>query len=213
MSRVRVFAELPKDAVVTVPDWVQTEEDMENFVLEFAKQNIIVNYEPVQNSLGSEEFVEKVSMLYQNALIRGHEDIVIIAESNAGKTYIIHETNDGFCCDEVGCRSDDIEDMAYAVWFHKTGDIVSVSDRMDRLTAEKYVINNIDTRESMYMQVKDVVRLHVYTKEEGVRWYYVDIEISQFGEYVVDSTMSACNMDDLRRAIGISWNVAEKIHG
>ena len=45
VNKVRVYVELSGDDVVTVPDWVKTENDLEDFVDEYANRNISVGYD------------------------------------------------------------------------------------------------------------------------------------------------------------------------
>lgn len=126
MAKVKIFVELSGDDVAVIPDWVENAQDLDKFVQEFVKDNITVNYKMISDSMSREVFVETVTNIYQNALIRGEEDIEIIVADDIGKTYRIQETNEGFRCDEVGCCSDDIEDMSHAVYEHATGQIINV---------------------------------------------------------------------------------------
>jgi len=126
MAKVKVFVGLSGDNAAVIPDWVENAQDLDKFVHEFVKNNIIVNYEVVSDSMSRDVFVETVMNIYQNALIRGEEDIEIIVADDIGKTYRIRETNEGFQCDEVGCFSYDIEDMAHAVFDHAKGQIINV---------------------------------------------------------------------------------------
>lgn len=47
-KKVRIFVELNSEDVVTVPEWVKTEEDLEKFVDDYANLNISIYYDALE---------------------------------------------------------------------------------------------------------------------------------------------------------------------
>lgn len=58
-KQVRVCVELSGGDVATVPQWVKTEEDLEDFVDEYANNNISVSYEFLDEDISIDEFLKK----------------------------------------------------------------------------------------------------------------------------------------------------------
>lgn len=76
---------------------------------------------------------------------------------------------------------------------------------MGYLETIEEVINNIDTQKDMYIAITNATSLHVYKEELDKTWYRVVCEVIEDGKYTEESMMSACNMEDLKRIVGISY--------
>ena len=77
---------------------------------------------------------------------------------------------------------------------------------MDYMEAINYVMNNISTQKDIYVSVNEKTRMHVYVEKLGsVDWYRVDREVLSGDKFTLDSTLSASELKELKRAVGISW--------
>lgn len=77
---------------------------------------------------------------------------------------------------------------------------------MDYMETINYVMNNISTQKDIYVNVNEKVRMHVYVEKLGsVDWYRVDREVLHGDKFSLDSTLSASELKELKRAVGISW--------
>lgn len=85
------------------------------------------------------------------------------------------------------------------------GGISNATD-MDYMETIYYVMNNISTQEDIYVSVNEKARIHIYVEKLGsVDWYRVDREIFDGSKFTLDSTLSASELKELKRAVGISW--------
>lgn len=69
----------------------------------------------------------------------------------------------------------------------------------------KDVIDNITIQNEMYVNITNTTRIHINKKELDKTWYRVACEVLKKGKYIEESNMSACNIEDLKRIIGISY--------
>ena len=69
----------------------------------------------------------------------------------------------------------------------------------------KDVIANITIQNEMYVNITNTTRIHINKEELDKTWYKVTCEVFKNGKYVEESNMSACNIEDLKRIIGISY--------
>lgn len=69
----------------------------------------------------------------------------------------------------------------------------------------KDVITNIATQNDIYVNITSTTRMHIYKEELDKTWYRVTCEVLKNRKYVEESNMSACNIEDLRRIVGISY--------
>ena len=76
----------------------------------------------------------------------------------------------------------------------------------------KNVIINITTQNDIYVNITSTTRMHIYTtrmhiyKEDLDKiWYIVACEVLKNKKYIEESNMSACNIEDLKRIVGISY--------
>lgn len=76
---------------------------------------------------------------------------------------------------------------------------------MEYLETVKYVMTSITTQNDMYVNITSTTRIHVYKEELDKTWYKVACEVLENGKYVKESSMAACNIEDLRHIVGISY--------
>lgn len=67
------------------------------------------------------------------------------------------------------------------------------------------VMTNITTQNDIYVNITSTTRIHVHKEELDKTWYTVACEVLKKGKYIEESNMSACNIEDLKRIIGISY--------
>ena len=83
---------------------------------------------------------------------------------------------------------------------------ISGATNMSYMDAINYVMNNIVTQKDIYVNVNEKTRMHVYVEKLGsVDWYKVDREVLSGNEFVSESNLSASELKELKRAVGISW--------
>ncbi len=75
----------------------------------------------------------------------------------------------------------------------------------------KDVIANITIQNEIYVNTTNTTRIHINKEELDKTWYRVTCEVLKNGKYVEESNMSACNIEDLRRIVGISYIHCNKI--
>lgn len=56
VKKIKVWVELSGGDIVTVPEWVKTEEDLEKFADEYANRNISVGYDLLDEPMDQDEF-------------------------------------------------------------------------------------------------------------------------------------------------------------
>lgn len=126
VKKVRVYVELSGGDIATVPDWVKTEEDLENFVDEYANRNISVGYELMEDQMDLDQFIDEVATAYEDALGRKMDSIVIAIDTSLDNTYYISDTPDGFQCDLWGYYFDDLEDIASQLYDEMHGNVTDI---------------------------------------------------------------------------------------
>lgn len=83
---------------------------------------------------------------------------------------------------------------------------MSSTTNMDYIETINYVMNNITTQKDIYVNVNEKARMHIYVEKLGsVDWYRVDREVLNGDEFALNSTLSASDPKELKRAVGISW--------
>ena len=126
VKKVRVYVELSGGDIATVPDWVKTEEDLENFVDEYANRNISVGYELMEEQMDLDHFIDEVTTVYEDALGRKLDSIVIAIDTNLDNTYYISDTSDGFQCDLWDYYFDNLEDLTSQLYDEMHGDVTDI---------------------------------------------------------------------------------------
>lgn len=126
VKKVRVYVELSGGDIATVPDWVKTEEDLENFVDEYANRNISVGYELMEEQMDLDHFIDEVTTVYEDALGRKLDSIVIAIDTNLDNTYYISDTSDGFQCDLWDYYFDNLEDIASQLYDEMHGNVTDI---------------------------------------------------------------------------------------
>lgn len=126
VKKVRVYVELSGGDIVIVPDWVKTEEDLENFVDEYANRNISVGYELMEEQMDLDHFIDEVTTVYEDALGRKFDSIVIAIDTNLDNTYYISDTSDGFQCDLWDYYFDDLEVIASQLYDEMHGNVTDI---------------------------------------------------------------------------------------
>ena len=83
---------------------------------------------------------------------------------------------------------------------------MSNATNMDYMETINYVMNNITTQKDIYVSINERARMHIYLEKLGnVDWYRVDREVLSGNKFALDSTLSASELKELKRAVGISW--------
>ena len=126
VKKVRVYVELSGGDIATVPDWVKTEEDLENFVDEYANRNISVGYELMQDQMDLDQFIDEVTTAYEDALGRKLDSIVIAIDTNLNNTYYIYDTPYGFQNDLWDYYFESLEDIASQLYDEMYGNVTDI---------------------------------------------------------------------------------------
>ena len=126
VKKVRVYVELSGGDIATVPDCVKTEEDLENFVDEYANRNVSVGYELIEEQMDLDHFIDEVTTVYEDALGRKLDSIVIAIDTNLDNTYYISDTSDGFQCDLWDYYFDNLEDIASQLYDEMHGNVTDI---------------------------------------------------------------------------------------
>lgn len=126
VKKVRVYVELSSGDIATVPDRVKTEEGLENFVDEYANRNVSVGYELMEEQMDLDHFIDEVTIVYEDALGRKLDSIVIAIDTNLDNTYYISDTSDGFQCDLWDYYFDNLEDIASQLYDEMHGNVTDI---------------------------------------------------------------------------------------
>lgn len=126
VKKIRVWVELSGGDVVTVPDWVKTEEDLEKFADEYADRNISVGYDLVDEQMDLDDFIEEIESAYQDATERGFDNIVIAVDTDLDNTYYINDTKEGFQCDVFDYIFDDLYSIASQLYDEMHGNVTDI---------------------------------------------------------------------------------------
>lgn len=126
VKKIRVYAELSGGEIVSVPEWVKTEEDLENFADEYANNNISVGYELIDDQMDLDDFIEKIESAYQDATERNFDSIVIVIDTDLDNEYRINATEEGFQCDSWDYYFDDLYSIASQLYDELHGNVTDI---------------------------------------------------------------------------------------
>lgn len=126
VKKVRVYVELSGGEITNVPEWVKTEEDLENFVDEYANRNISVGYDLIDEQMDLDEFIEEVESAYEDANNRGFDSIVIAIDTDLDNTYYINDTENGFQCDIWDYYFDDLYSITCQLYNELSGNVMDI---------------------------------------------------------------------------------------
>jgi hypothetical protein len=126
VKKIKVWAELSGGDIVTVPEWVKTEEDLEKFADEYANRNISVGYDLLDEPMDQDEFLEQVTSAYVDAEKRGFDSIIVAIDTDLDTTYYINDTPDGFQCDLWDYYFDDLETIASQLYDEMHGNVTDI---------------------------------------------------------------------------------------
>ena len=126
VNKIRVWVELSGGDIATVPEWVKTEEDLENFADEYANRNISVGYDLIDEQMELDDFIEKIESAYQDAEERGFDSIVIAIDTDLDNTYYINDTEEGFQCDVFDYVFEDLYSIACQLYYEMHGDVTEI---------------------------------------------------------------------------------------
>ena len=126
VKKIRVWAELSGGDMVTVPEWVKTEEDLENFVDEYVNINVSAGYELIDEQMDLDDFIEEIESAYQDATKRGFDSIVITIDTDLDNTYYINDTEEGFQCDVFDYIFDDLYSIASQLYDEMHGNVTDI---------------------------------------------------------------------------------------
>lgn len=126
VKKIIVYAELSGGEIVSVPEWVKTEEDLENFADEYANNNISVGYELIDDQMDLDDFIEKIESAYQDATERNFDSIVIVIDTDLDNEYRINATEEGFQCDSWDYYFDDLYSIASRLYDELHGNVTDI---------------------------------------------------------------------------------------
>lgn len=126
VKKIKVWVELSGGDIVTVPEWVKTEEDLEKFADEYANRNISVGYDLLDEPMDQDEFLEQVTSAYVDAEKRGFDSIIVAIDTDLDTTYYINDTPDGFQCDLWDYYFDDLETIASQLYDEMYGNVTDI---------------------------------------------------------------------------------------
>ncbi|WP_243872337.1 hypothetical protein [Blautia wexlerae] len=126
VKKIKVWVELSGGDIVTVPEWVKTEEDLEKFADEYANRNISVGYDLLDEPMDQDEFLEQVTSAYVDAEKRGFDSIIVAIDTDLDTTYYINDTPDGFQCDLWDYYFDDLETIASQLYDEMHGNVTDI---------------------------------------------------------------------------------------
>ena len=126
VKKIRVYAELSGGEIVSVPEWVKTEEDLENFADEYANNNISVRYELIDDQMDLDDFIEKIESAYQDVTERNFDSIVIVIDTDLDNEYRINATEEGFQCDSWDYYFDDLYSIASRLYDELHGNVTDI---------------------------------------------------------------------------------------
>lgn len=66
-----------------------------------------------------DDFIEEVNSAYDDAKEKGFDSIVLAIDTDADMTYYIHDTENGFKCDEFDYTWDDLDSITSALFEEK----------------------------------------------------------------------------------------------
>ena len=126
VKKIKMRVELNGGDIVTVPEWVKTEGDLEKFTYEYANRNISIGYDLLDESMNQDEFLEQVTSAYVDAEKCGFDSIVVTIDTDLDTTYYINDTLDGFQCDLWDYYFDDLETIASQLYNEMHGSVTEI---------------------------------------------------------------------------------------
>lgn len=126
VKKIKMRVELNGGDIVTVPEWVKTEGDLEKFTYEYANRNISIGYDLLDESMNQDEFLEQVTSAYVDAEKCGFDSIVVAIDTDLDTTYYINDTLDGFQCDLWDYYFDDLETIASQLYNEMHGSVTEI---------------------------------------------------------------------------------------
>ena len=91
VKKIKVWTKLSGGDIVTVPEWVKTEEDLEKFADEYANRNISVGYDLLDEPMDQDEFLEQVTSAYVDAEKRGFDSIIVAIDTDTIASQLYNE--------------------------------------------------------------------------------------------------------------------------
>ena len=126
VKKIKVYVELSGGEIANVPEWVKTEEDLENFADEYANNNISVGYELIDDQMDLDDFIEEIESAYQDATERNFDSIVIVIDTDLDNEYRINDTEEGFQCDLWDYCFDDLYSIASKLYDELHGNVTDI---------------------------------------------------------------------------------------
>lgn len=126
VKKIKMRVELNGGDIVTVPEWVKTEGDLEKFADEYANRNISIGYDLLDEPMDQDEFLEQVTSAYVDAEKRGFDSIIVAIDTDLDTTYYINDTPDGFQCDLWDYYFDDLETIASQLYDEMHGNVTEI---------------------------------------------------------------------------------------
>lgn len=126
VKKIRVYAELSGGDIASVPEWVKTEEDLEQFADEYVNNNISVGYELLDEQMDLDDFIKEIESAYQDATERKFDGIVIVIVTDLDNEYRINDTKEGFQCDLWDYYFDELEDIADQLYNEMHGNVTEI---------------------------------------------------------------------------------------
>ena len=126
VKKIRIYVELCGGNIANVPEWVKTEEDLENFADEYANNNISVGYELLDEQIDVEDFMEQINSAYETAQEQGFDSIVLAIDTDIDTTYYINDTPEGFRCDLWDYCFDDLDGIAEQLYNEMHGNVIDI---------------------------------------------------------------------------------------
>ena len=126
VKKIKMRVELNGGDIVTVPEWVKTEGDLEKFADEYANRNISIGYDLLDEPMDQDEFLEQVTSEYVDAEKRGFDSIIVAIDTDLDTTYYINDTPDGFQCDLWDYYFDDLETIASQLYDEMHGNVTEI---------------------------------------------------------------------------------------
>jgi hypothetical protein len=126
VKKIRVYVELCTDDIVDVPESVTTEEELENFVSDFAMQNTSAGYEFLEEQISFDEFLDEVQKKDEEAKKEGCTGAKIVIVTNLENTYEITGPEKGSYV--VNRHTyDHLEDAAEELYESLSGNVTKIS--------------------------------------------------------------------------------------
>lgn len=126
VKKVRVYVELSCDDILSVPEWVKSEKDLDKFVDEYVGNNVSVDWELVDEQMGLDDFIEEIKSTYEDAKTRKFDSIVIAIDTDLDNTYYINDTKEGFQCDLFDYMFEDLYSITCQLYDELHGNVTEI---------------------------------------------------------------------------------------